>query len=67
MLVGKYNGCNNHGLNYYMGAHCCAFFDVDDLSNDKIKFRVTASATIDCVGSTSANYTNMTFTRLGDT
>jgi hypothetical protein len=44
-----------------------SFFDVNNTSNDKVRFRVTASATIDCVGSTSANYTAMTFTRLGDT
>lgn len=67
ILAEAYNGCNNHGLTYYMSSHMTSFFDVNDTTNDKVRFRVTASASISCVGSTSANYTAMTFTRLGDT
>ena len=67
-IVDAYNGCNNHGLNYYVGAEMNTIVDITDTANQKVKFRAYNSASnATCMGSTSANHTYMTFIRLGDT
>jgi hypothetical protein len=67
-IVDAYNGCNNHGLNYYSGAEMNAIVDITDTANQKVKFRAYNSASnATCMGSSSANHTYMTFIRLGDT
>ena len=67
-IVDAYNGCNNHGLNYYVGAEMNTIVDITDTSNQKVKFRAYNSASnATCMGSSSANHTYFTFIRLGDT
>ena len=67
-FVEAYNGCNNHGANYYMGSEMNTILDITDTSNQKVKFNVfTSTSTLTCVGSSSVNETYMTFIRLGDT
>ena len=52
----------------YVVINASTLFDVTDISNDKIKFRVdTQAATINLYASSSNNITFFTFKRLGDT
>jgi len=41
--------------------------DVTDVSQCKVKFRISAATTIDFIGTSTENYTYAIFTRLGDT
>tara|TARA_B100001250_G_scaffold354649_1_gene328631 strand:+ start:226 stop:855 length:630 start_codon:yes stop_codon:yes gene_type:complete len=41
--------------------------DVTDVSQCKVKFRVSAATTIDFIGTSTENYTYAIFTRIGDT
>lgn len=63
----SYNGCNNHGANYYMSTTQRVIFNVSNTSTHKVKFNVGASAAINFKGDTNRNETAMTFLRLGDT
>ncbi len=44
-----------------------AFLDVTDVSQCKVKFKVSAATSIDFAGTSTENYTYAIFTRLGDT
>ena len=63
-----YNGCNNHGANYYMTTTMHHIFDVTNTTTHKVKFNASTSISgLTCVGNTGENYTTMMFVRLGDT
>ena len=63
-----YNGCNNHGLDYYMTTSMDFIFDVTSTTNCKVKFNFGASVSgTTCQGDTNENRTCMTFIRLGNT
>ena len=62
-----YNGTNQHGSPYYFSSNMKIFFDVTNTSTHKVKFYVSAQASVTFMGNTSQNRTHMTFIRLGDT
>ena len=66
-IAESYNGCNSHGSPYYFSTNSKIFFDVTDTSTHKVKFFVSASASVVFNGNTDSNRTCMTFIRLGDT
>ena len=67
-LSEAYNGCNNHGSDYYFSSFQQAVFDVTNVSTHKIKLQVAASnSNVIFKGSTSVNATCVTFIRIGDT
>ena len=67
-LSEAYNGCNNHGSDYYFSSFQQAVFDVTNVSTHKIRLQVAASSSsVIFKGSTSINATSVTFLRIGDT
>ena len=63
---GHTNFTNGSGT-YYNHAHTSCILDVTDVSQVKVKFRVTNSDTVEYRGNGSYNFTYATFLRLGDT
>ena len=56
------------GSNVYCGTHTFYCFDVTDTSTHKVYFRhVPSNSSVTASGSSTTNFTYMTFTRLGDT
>jgi hypothetical protein len=52
----------------YNSTYTCGIFDVTNTTNDKVRFKIDAmNSNTYCQGSSTANITFATFTRLGDT
>ena len=52
----------------YNSLYTCGIFDVTNTTNDKVRFKIDAmNSNTYCQGSSTANITFATFTRLGDT
>mgnify|MGYP001196113958 CR=1 FL=1 len=52
----------------YNSLYTCGIFDVTNTTNDKVRFKIDAmNSNTYCQGSSTANLTYATFTRLGDT
>jgi len=68
LLTQAGDSCGGAAQNQTGRITCSTIFDVTDVSNVKVKFALSSFAAASFItGSTTTNYTEMTFIRLGDT
>ena len=68
IIAEGFNGCNNHGLDYFNNVTISAMIDVTDTSTHKVKFDCFSSVGgAQLFGDTNYNRTTVTFIRLGTT
>jgi hypothetical protein len=67
-IAAKYCSTSDHGTRSYFGASTAVMYDVTNVSNNKVRMRISSHQSgAQTVGHSSNNKTFLTFIRLGDT